>query len=220
MSDKNSSLIVSSQTGPHQNLEKIVRRHAGSEYQDTIPQYAIDAFEKSQEFVLKQNKKVVLDSGCGTGESAYHLAKSHPDLTVIGLDKSKDRLDRSHTHGVMPENLMLIQCDCIHFWRLLSNAHWEISHQYLLYPNPWPKPGHLQRRWHAHPVFPDMMSLGGCLTMRTNWEVYAKEFVLALNILGKSNVSFDEFQVENAITAFERKYTLSGHKLFEVRAVL
>ena len=216
MSDSNSDLIVSSQSSPHNNLEKVVRRYMNTRYQDTIPQYAKDAFEQANQFVEQCHHGVILDNGCGTAESSFHLAKQFPNAPVIGIDKSKDRLGRSHTHGKCPDNLHLVHCDCIPFWQLAHNADWDIQQQYFFYPNPWPKPGHLQRRWHAHPIFPVMLSLGGQLMMRTNWGIYAQEFQMALKIHGINKVILRELEIDDAITPFERKYSASGHQLFEV----
>ena len=217
MGDNKSELIVSSQTSPHHNLEKVVRRYMNSNYQDTIPQYAQDAFEQANQFVAQCHQAVILDNGCGTAESSFHLAKLFPNASVIGIDKSKDRLKKSHSHGRQPSNLHLVHCDCVPFWQLAHNAGWNIQRQYFFYPNPWPKPSHLQRRWHAHPIFPVMLSLGGELIMRTNWEIYAQEFQIALQLHGKKNIKMRELVIDDALTPFERKYSNSGHQLFEVR---
>lgn len=46
--------------------------------------------------VVQQNQPlpVVLDSGCGTGRSSALLARSHPHLPVIGIDRSAVRLSK------------------------------------------------------------------------------------------------------------------------------
>ena len=216
MSVAKSSLIISSQTAPHKNLAKLVLRYQNSEFQDSIPKHAINAFQIANEFV--SSKKVILDSGCGTGESSYRLAKKFPEHKVIAIDKSIDRLQRSHSYGDQPANLLFVQCDCVHLWRLILQAKWNVERHYLFYPNPWPKPGHLQRRWHGHPIFPTMVALGGVLTMRTNWKVYAEELAQALEMIGCSNVEMKPLvlDVESAFTAFERKYIHSKHQLYEV----
>ena len=214
MSVAKSPLIVSSQTLPHKNLAKLVRKYQNSQFQDSIPKYALSAFQIANDFV--SSKEVVLDSGCGTGESAYRLAEKFPQCTVIGLDKSIERLQRSHVYGDKPENLLLVQCDCVHLWRLIKQAQWNIKRHYLFYPNPWPKPGHLQRRWHGHPIFPTMIALGGLITLRTNWNIYAEEFAQALEIILQREVGVEKLQLETAFTPFERKYMKSGHDLYEV----
>ncbi len=216
MSSIKSPLIVSSQTAPHRNLAKLVLKYQNSELQDSIPKHAENAFLIANKFV--SSNKVVLDSGCGTGESSYHLAKKYPDHKIVAVDKSIERLQRSHAFGEQPANLLFVQSDCVHMWRLIRQAGWKIERHYLFYPNPWPKPGHLQRRWHGHPVFPTMLALGGMLVMRTNWEVYAQEFAQALTMSGCADIDMKQLKLDSdaAITPFERKYIQSGHQLYEV----
>ena len=109
-----------------------------------------------------------------------------------------------------------VRADLATFWRLAREAHWPVSHHYLLYPNPWPKPGQLQRRWHAHPVFPTVLELGGRLEMRTNWRIYAEEFALALEHYTGAAVRPSTLQVKEPVSPFERKYRDSGHPLYSV----
>ncbi len=216
MSVTKSPLIVSSQTGPHKNLAKLVLKYQNSEFQDSIPKHATNAFHIANEFV--SSNKAILDSGCGTGESSYRLAEKFPEYKVIAVDKSIERLQRSHAYGEQPANLLFVQCDCVHLWQLIKQAEWSVERHYLFYPNPWPKPGHLQRRWHGHPIFPTMIALGGVMTMRTNWKVYAEEFAQALLLSGLGNVEMEKLKldVDTAFTPFERKYIKSEHQLYEV----
>ncbi|MDW3095441.1 MAG: methyltransferase domain-containing protein [Gammaproteobacteria bacterium] len=220
MSIAKSPLIVSSQTSPHKNLAKLIMKYQNSLYQDSIPKHAINAFDIANEFVLSD--KVILDSGCGTGESSYRLAKKFPQHKVIAADKSNERLQRRHANGEQPDNLLFVQIDCVHLWRLIKQACWNIERHYLFYPNPWPKPGHLQRRWHGHPIFPVLLSLGGLMIMRTNWNVYAHEFVKALQLSGLGDIEMKqlELDVDVAFTPFERKYLQSEHQLYEVRCLI
>ena len=216
MSVVKSPLIVSSQSSPHKNLARLILKYQNSEFQDSIPKHARNAFEIANEFVLSD--KVILDSGCGTGESSHRLAEKFPQHKIIAVDKSIERLQRSHVNGEQPDNLLFVQADCVHLWRLIKQVGWNIERQYLFYPNPWPKPGHLQRRWHGHPIFPTMLSLGGVLTMRTNWKIYAQEFAQALQLSGLGNIEINqlELDVDVASTPFERKYIQSEHQLYEV----
>jgi tRNA G46 methylase TrmB len=78
-----------------------------------------------------------------------------------------------------------------------------------LYPNPWPKPDHLQRRWHGSPLWPSILALGGRLELRSNWRVYVDEFAQALALTGAS-AQLEICSVSAPLTPFERKYQLSG----------
>jgi tRNA (guanine-N7-)-methyltransferase len=164
----------------------------------------------------------VLDSGCGTGESAALIASAHPDSWVIGIDQSAKRLEKTgarqfpHQQG----NLIWIRAELASFWWLAHESGWQLSKHYILYPNPWPKPAQLLRRWHGHPVFPTLLSLGGTLEMRTNWEIYAQEFAAAISIAAEVSVHMDVPEGRVVTTPFERKYRNSGLSLYRVTAEL
>lgn len=218
MSFTRSPFVASSQLKVHGNLTKVVNRYLGNEFQNSIPKHTCDAFNIADKFVQERNAAIILDSGCGTGESTYHLAQRYPEHTVIGIDKSSSRLQR-YSLEKLP-NQFFVQSDCISFWQLALQRSWRLDQHFLLYPNPWPKPGHLQRRWHAHPVFPQMLKLGGTLVMRTNWEVYAQEFIQVLGIILDEQVAVTQLDALNPMTAHERKYLQSQHALYEVRVKL
>ncbi len=215
-----SAPVASSQQLPHKNLPRKLSLYMGTNYRNSIPKYARDEFKRFTRVLDNNNTKIILDSGCGTGESSIHLAKINPHCLVVAVDKSAKRMRRCNTDTADSGNVMYVRCDLIHFWRLLQRAQFRLYKHYLLYPNPWPKPGHLQRRWHAHPVFPAVIDLGGELVMRTNWSVYAQEFAFALRSYIKTPVTVTELKIENAISAFEKKYSGSGHILYQVKANL
>ena len=118
--------IVSSQQAPHPRLDEIVRRHLNTEYQENIPEYAQQSFSTVQQWVLAQRRPLILDSGCGTGESSLILANRYPYCSVIGIDKSAHRLGRGLAQP-LPDNVLLVRNDCIHFWRLMQHQKWKLS---------------------------------------------------------------------------------------------
>jgi tRNA (guanine-N7-)-methyltransferase len=101
------------------------------------------------------------------------------------------------------------------FWRLAVAADWRPVRHYLLYPNPYPKAAQIRKRWYASPAFPTLIKLGGLLTVRTNWDLYAEEFVRALTV-AERNASRRILVAESPVSAFESKYQERGHDLFEV----
>jgi tRNA G46 methylase TrmB len=96
----------------------------------------------------------------------------------------------------------------------MHDAGIRLDRHYLLYPNPWPKIGHLSRRWHGHPVFPTLLDLGGVLECRSNWQIYVEEFCFAVQRLTRHPAACEPYVPEEALTPFERKYSNSGHALF------
>lgn len=157
----------------------------------------------------------MLDSFCGTGHSTALLAQRHEDALVVGIDQSKDRLSRSPEQ---PNNCLLLRAHCEAVWRHLVANNYSLAAHYLLYPNPWPKPGHLSRRVHGHPAFPLLLALGGKLELRSNWQVYVEEFGVALHLCGHTSCIATVPQGQEPLTLFEQKYRASGHDLWSITA--
>jgi len=213
----NSRVISSNQVGLHEQLDDVVLKHLTHQFRKPFQKHTLDAFKACEKWVEQQGKPIIFDSCCGVGESTYHLAQRHPEAIILGMDKSADRLAK-HPQSVA-DNYRLLQVNLNDFWRLAVDAQWQISHHYLLYPNPWPKAKHLQRRWHGSAVFPAILQLGGELELRSNWFTYIEEFSRALQLAGQDSV-VEQYQSESAITPFERKYWASGQKSLRLTANL
>src|SRR5699024_5916384 len=183
----NSRAVSSNQSGTHEALEKVIRRHLRYPWQALVADHDRRAFDQAREWleVRGSQRPLWLDSGCGTGRSAVTLARRYPEVLVLGLDQSAKRLERGRGRfAPLPDNVLLLRTDCSGFWRLAQVTGWRLERHYLLYPNPWPKSAHLKRRWHGHPVFPHLLALGGTLLLRSNWELYVREMAAALALAG------------------------------------
>ena len=71
------------------------------------------------------------------------------------------------------------------------------------------------RRWHGHPVFPVLLANARRVVLRTNWRIYADEFVRAAQLLGRTGAVQTLVDDAATLTPFERKYRASGHARFE-----
>ncbi|MBQ3714807.1 MAG: methyltransferase domain-containing protein [Fibrobacter sp.] len=235
--------VTSNQESVHKDLAKIVRKYARTQYMRPIALHTQEAFDEAREKICTWDRRsdiasipVVLDSGCGTGESTIHLARKFPDCAVIGIDKSEARVGKgfgarnADAEGI-PPNAFWIRAELLDFWRLVLDSHWDVRYHAVYYPNPWPKQSEGTRRFHMHPIFPTMMQLAPVTELRTNWEIYAQEFRDAVNILGEESRSIPELeslrgiraelsplQPDSPETAFERKYAAAGQPLWRVIA--
>lgn len=218
MTDGNSRFISSAQTGPHRDLEAVVRRHMAHPFRKPVADYNREALGVALAAHAAWNAQapLILDAGCGVGWSTLNLAQAFPDHFVIGVDQSLDRISRGKPME-MPANAVLIRADLVDFWRLLAGEGIRLARHYNLYPNPWPKIGHLARRWQGHAVFPVWKDLGGELECRSNWRIYIEEMAQALGLLSGQTVLAEPWQTAEPITPFEKKYLASGHELWRCR---
>ncbi|WP_027965766.1 tRNA (guanine(46)-N(7))-methyltransferase TrmB [Halomonas halocynthiae] len=212
--------VLSAQTAPHQDLSRRVGRALQYPLRKPVAEHTRIAFEQADAWRCRHlESPLIIDAGCGVGLSTRHLARRFPDNIVIGIDRSADRLSRDH--GELPANALLVRADLIDFWRLALAGGWQPQRHYLLYPNPYPKPGHFKMRWPGHPVFPAIAALGGQLELRSNWKIYVQEFALALYQVAGIEVDVEEYQPENDfLTPFEAKYHRSGQPLWRLVATL
>ena len=254
--------VTTNQTDIYEKLEEVVRKYASTEYLRPIADHTRAAFAEAEKFVegfyrekakeipacagmTEQSAshatyKVILDSGCGTGESTFNIAIAHPDIPVIGIDKSAARLTKAGAGGksarlndAAPQNAFLVRAELLDFWRLalekVKAGAWNIPYHALYYPNPWPKQSEATRRFHLHPIFPTLLQLGDIIELRSNWEIYAREFAEAAHVLQEMPVSdcfpssrvamtirSEAFEPKRPITAFERKYNEARQQLWRV----
>ena len=107
-----------------------------------------------------------------------------------------------------------------------------VAETYLLYPDPYPKPGHLKKRFHGHPCLPSLLAAaGGRLTLRASWRTYLDEFLAATRAAAAAGdgaaarllaagaagpAALAAPRPADALTAFEAKYAAAGQPTFEL----
>ena len=206
--------VSSNQQHLHPRLSALVEKHLSSTFRRPVARHNREAYALLSQRLQQERVPLVLDSFCGTGHSTALLASRFPGHLVVGVDKSAHRLARHR--GNSGDNSLLLQADCEDIWQLLVADGLQLAHHYLLYPNPWPKAKHLQRRVHGHGSLPLLLQLGGTITLRSNWQLYVEEFGLALHLAGRRGV-VSRVNDPEPMSLFERKYQESGHALWQYR---
>lgn len=222
-----SKTIITNQTDIHDKLNEVVAKHLSHPFKKPYQQHTLQAFQEVDTIVqafLQANPEgeVILDACCGVGQSSRILAQQNPQTLVIGVDKSAHRINRnvegfSPENGYNAQNYHLVRADLNDFYRLVKEANWPVTKHYILYPNPWPKSKHLQRRWHGSAVFPQMTSIGNTLILRSNWRLYLEEFQqAAAQIRLHGELSQVNVAEDKALTPFEAKYQASGQVCWQL----
>lgn len=217
-----SKAIITNQDGIHEKLEEIVLKHIKHPFKKPYQQHTQDAFAEIDKIVQAFEGEIILDSCCGVGQSTRLLAKRNPNALVIGVDKSANRINRNvdelvnESDNQQINNFHLIRADLNDFYRLVLAAKWPVTQHYVLYPNPWPKSKHVQRRWHGSAVFPDMLKIGHTMILRSNWRLYLEEFNFAVSLLNLTG-EFSTVKDNEPLTPFEAKYIASKQECFQLK---
>jgi len=212
-----SKVIVTNQQGIHEKLSEIVNKHLNNDFKKPYQSHTQQAFAEINTIVENFNGDIILDACCGVGQSTRILAEQNPHCLVIGVDKSANRLTRNVTGDWQGDNYYLIRADLNDFYRLVNAANWAVKKHYVLYPNPWPKSKHIQRRWHGSAVFPQMLQIGEQIILRSNWLLYLQEFQLAASIAGKTGEITKVVEGQQPLTPFEAKYQSSGQQCWQLQ---
>ena len=230
--------ISTNQTGIHPDLQKVLSKHRDAPSQRPIAGHTCIAFAVLLEFLEGWRGEVIIDAGCGVGESTINIAVLYPHAKVIGIDKSIARLDKhksyvkalndnqTHDGNSQPQvaNYLLLQADLHDFWRLLlqhienSKPDWHVARQFILYPNPYPKKTQLGKRWHGSALFNVIVKVSANIEIRSNWQLYLQECSVAASFYGlHSALSVIDIGNDSvAYTPFERKYSSAGQACFKL----
>jgi tRNA G46 methylase TrmB len=218
---KKSNNVTSNQPGTHEDLVDILTKYRGRPYRRPPSDFSKTDFKELVHWLNNTpGKGIILDMGCGVGESSYHLAHENQDDLIVGIDKSLSRLERNNQFKEeLPKNLYLMRGELLDLWFLLTTSLEELNKpiikQYILYPNPWPKKKHIKRRWHGNPIFPFLLQLNCEIELRTNWSIYAEEFSIACGLFDYEITINENFIPLNSISPFEKKFLDSKQLLFK-----
>lgn len=215
-----SNPVRSNQRVADPGLQQRQQRRQGTRYRRPLAPHNLAVYRQLQPWLQAHAGRLLLDAGCGTGQSSLNLASRHPDCVVLGADKSLQRLRQRGLSAGQPLHIdgrcAFALIDLVDLWRLLAADGIAFRCLYLLYPNPWPKPAQRLRRWPLHPVWPELLSLAPRLELRSNWAVLAAETHQALEASGWSASQAMLPVQDEPISPFEAKYQASGHALWQV----
>ena len=124
-----SRLVSSNQTEIHKNLLKVVSKHASNPFRRPIAEHTQQAFDILLKTIESSSASIIVDSGCGTGESSLALAKAHPEAQIVAIDKSEVRLNK-FSGGPVTCQFMPPTRELIDIWQLLDKYKRSISDHY------------------------------------------------------------------------------------------
>lgn len=206
--------IITSQLEPHRDIVNIARKHASTTYLKPISPRQKLAFETAMNWLSARQGPVIIDAGCGKAMSSLRLSAIFPQHAILAIDKSSKRLPNVR-HST--DKIFFLQASLVDFYLQAATSEFFIDRHYLLYPNPWPKPQQLMRRWHGHPIFPHLLTLAKTTIIRSNWLIYLQEFAAAAQAIANVACTIDKLQpTPPPLTHFEQKYWHAGEDTYEL----
>ena len=154
---------------------------------ETLPRYEVAYSAESIDYaaVFGRSAPVVLEIGCGMGETTAAIAQAHPEVNflgcevfVAGVGALSKRIDEM---GL--ENIRIARHDAVEVVRDML-APDSLSGIHVYFPDPWRKARHHKRRL----IRPEIVSLlasrlqpGAYIHCATDWENYAEQMLEVLS---------------------------------------
>ena len=149
---------------------------------------------------------LILEVGFGNGSFLLHLAKTHPEWNILGVDLARGSMARAwkRLQKAQVHNVQLHRGNALFVLRNII-APGQLSHVYINFPDPWSKARHASRRLFQARFFPLLASRltpGGVLHLTTDDPVY---FVQSLDLARTSGL-FDVSAARPPKAALDTKY--------------
>lgn len=166
-----------------------------------------------------------MEIGFGNGEYLLHLALTHPEWNLLGVEVHRPGIGRLLLELETSEigNVRLLQADAMEILRHHLRPA-SLQGLLLLFPDPWPKQRHHKRRL-VQPEFAalvaEALGTGGLLQMATDWQDYTEQMLQVmdavpefLNLAGAGQLA--PRQTDRPVTRFERRGQRLGHDVWEL----
>lgn len=198
---------------------------------ESLPKYQVEYTPEllNTEEVFGRKAPLVLEIGCGMGETTAAIAQAHPEVNflgcevfVAGVGALSKRLDEMEL-----KNVRIVRHDAVEIVRDMI-ADNSLDGVHIYFPDPWRKARHHKRRLVAQPFIGQLAQKirpGGYIHCATDWENYAEQMLEVLegepaleNLHGKGQFSpvMGNPITKRPCTKFQSRGERLGHGVWDL----
>ncbi len=177
--------------------------------------------------LFNNNNPLVLEIGCGMGETTAAIASAHPEVNFVGCEVFLAGVGAlsKRIHDMELKNIRICRHDAVEVVRDMIPEN-SLDGVHIFFPDPWRKARHHKRRLVAQP-FINMLSsrikVGGYLHCATDWENYAEQMMEVLSNEPLLKNRYDSFSpvmanpiTERPTTKFNERGNRLGHGCWDL----
>lgn len=173
------------------------------------------------------NKNIIcVEIGTGKGDFLIEMAKKHPNINYIGIEKADSVLVRAIQKIDILElaNIKFILMDALEINEIFKK---EIETLYLNFSDPWPKNKHANRRLTSplfldkyDSIFKDKKEIRLKTDNRKFFEYSLIELVKKGYMISDLSLNlYDDFDKNSAQTEYETKFLKNGYNIYQLIAI-
>ena len=157
-----------------------------------------------------------VDLGCGDGSFVCELAQQFPQKNFLGIERLTKRAEKVRRKAEKIENVRVLRADTLFAVRYLLPQS-SVETFYLLFPDPWPKRRHQQRRIFTR-EFLDAIAVAleehGFLRVATDQLDYFRQ----TERLSRTDSKFEIVDCNDVLplTKFERTFRAQGLPIYRL----
>ncbi len=172
------------------------------------------------EKIFGRNAPLQVDLGCGDGSFICALAERMPERNFLGIERLLGQIRSAARKAATVGNVRLLRMENSYAVRYLLPAE-SVETFYLLFPDPWPKRRHWQRRIvtedFLRAVNDALVENGSLLIATDHLDYFGK-----IKATARANPDFtigDPALIDLPLTKFERQFRARGAAIhwFELR---
>lgn len=183
------------------------------------------AFREKWQKVFENNHPIHIEIGMGKGKFIYTMARLHPDINYIGIEKYSSVLLRAIQKMEEEElpNLKFIRMDAEEITEVFAPG--EVGRIYLNFSDPWPKDRHAKRRLPSRQFlerYDKILEVQGQLEFKTDNRELFDFAVEELAPAGwKAHVITYDLHKDavlmegNVMTEYEEKFSAMGNPIYK-----
>lgn len=195
----------------------------------TLPRYSVQYTPEhlNVEAAFGRQAPLVLEIGCGMGETTAAIAQLHPEVNYLGCEvfmagvgALAKRLDEMQL-----DNVRIVHHDAVEVVRDMI-AENSLDGVHIYFPDPWRKARHHKRRLVAQPfihLLASRIKPGGYIHCATDWENYAEQMIEVLEseeLLKNMHDGFSPVMAnpisERPMTKFHARGERLGHGVWDL----
>lgn len=169
--------------------------------------------------------KIQIEIGMGKGRFIMDMAKSHPDINYVGIEKYSSVLLRGiqKMEAEPLPNLYFIRMEAEEIMEVFGHA--EVDKIYLNFSDPWPKDRHAKRRLPSREFlnrYREILSEEGTIEFKTDNQAL---FTFALEELEPAGWHLDQVTYDlhhdevmmqgNIMTEYEERFSSMGNPIYK-----
>jgi tRNA (guanine-N7-)-methyltransferase len=171
---------------------------------------------------LPSRRPLLVDLGVGSGAATRAWAGANPDALVLAVELHRPGLaklvDALEADG--PANVMVLEADALEVLDALAQG--SVATIRVLFPDPWPKRRHVERRL-VDPAFvrrvAELLEPGGSFEVATDWDDYAHHVREVSTTEPRLLPEHPSTRPQRPVTSYEQRGIDAGRPVTDLRYV-